>query len=210
MLKRLALGFAVSLSAVSMGASLEKLGQPCRAFNVLAGRVVKDAGGREWLAMMNMNETSGAELLMIDFARNEGKVFRAPAGAGAWALTEVPGKRLVAGTFYDGSWMSFDLKSMAWGKAARVGKEEYIWTAAIGSDGRVYGGTYPHVHLAAVDPVTFEVEDIARPAGAEPNLYLRQTSATPDGKILCQWSTQKLVTMLYDPGTKKFEAVPKS
>ncbi|HZZ41688.1 MAG TPA: PQQ-binding-like beta-propeller repeat protein [Tepidisphaeraceae bacterium] len=212
MLKRLALGIAVcSVAATTMAASLEKLGQPCRAFNILSGRVVKDPSGHEWLAMMNMNENSGAELLMVDFASNHGSLYRAPAGAGAWALIKIPdSNQLIAGTFYDGSFMSFDLGKMAWGKSARAGNQQYIWTASLGSDGRVYGGTYPDGHLAALDLKTFQVEDIPRPAKAAPDLYLRETSATPDGRILCQWATQKIITMLYDPKTKAFSPVPKS
>lgn len=213
MLSRLAAGVAVSLFVGSglYAASLEKVGQPCRAFNCLSGRVVKDGSGTEYLALMNMNEKSGSELLLIDFTKNTGRTFRAPAGAGAWALLKVPDSaQLVAGTFYDGSFMDFDLSKMAWQKANRAGKEEYIWSAAMGSDGRVYGGTYPGAHLAAVDPKTMVVEDIARPDAAAPNLYLRLVSSTPDGRILCAYSTQKPTTMLYDPKTKSFSAVPKS
>jgi hypothetical protein len=112
---------------------------------------------------------------------------------------------LIAGTFYDGSYMAFDLAKMEWEKpAVRCGKEEYIWTAAMGGDGRIYGGTYPGGHLAVLDPATMQVEDIPRPAGAEPNLYLRQTSALPDGRILCGWSTQKITAQIYDPKSKAF------
>src|SRR5688572_18991784 len=67
--------FTVSLSVTSWiillmltsttlaAAELEHLGQPCRAFNVLAGRVVTDSSDRQWLVLSNMNEQSGAELI---------------------------------------------------------------------------------------------------------------------------------------------------
>src|SRR5438876_5007707 len=86
-------------------AKFENLGQPCRSFNVLASRVVKDPAGKEWFVLSNTNETSGVELIFIDFAANTGQTFRAPAGQGAWALNQVPGDRLIVGTYYDGKMM---------------------------------------------------------------------------------------------------------
>ena len=92
-------------------ASLELLGQPCRAVNILAGRVVTDrATGRELLVISNMNEDTGAELIFIDFENNTARVYSAPAGKGFYALNEVPDDRLIIGTFYDCTFMVFDLK----------------------------------------------------------------------------------------------------
>src|SRR5438046_6287969 len=89
--------------------ALEHLGQPCRAFNVLAGRDVIDPAGKEWLVLTNMNEISGCELIFIDFEKNSGNVYRAPAGQGAWALEQV-GDNIIVGTYYDGAFRVFDLK----------------------------------------------------------------------------------------------------
>ena len=186
----------------------ESLGEPCRAFNVLAGRVVTDPAGTEWFVLTNMNEASGMELVFIDPKTNAAKAYKAPAGAGAWALLQVPGDRLVVGTYYDGTFMVFDLKKMEFVKSAKFKGEEYIWNLALGSDGRVYGGTYRGGKLGALDLETNEVEDLGRPTEAEPNLYLRNVSSTPDGRILCNWGTAKKVTMLFDPKTKKFSEVP--
>ena len=58
-----------------------------------------DAAGKEWFVLSNTNETSGVELIFIDFAANTGKTFRAPAGQGAWLLNPVPGDRLIVGTW---------------------------------------------------------------------------------------------------------------
>src|SRR5256885_10014034 len=88
-------------AAPATQSALEPLGQPCRAFNVLAGRDVIDPQGKEWLVLTNMNEISGCELIFIDFENNTGKVYRAPAGQGAWALQQV-GEKLIVGTYYDG------------------------------------------------------------------------------------------------------------
>src|SRR5689334_19089574 len=96
------------LMAVGLArAGVEKLGEPCRAFNVLSARVVRDASGGEFFVLGNMNEVTGLELIFIDLKSGEGKTYRAPAGAGAWAMMEAPENRLVLGTFYDGKFIVF-------------------------------------------------------------------------------------------------------
>lgn len=200
----------LAIAGVNGGADaarLELLGQPCRAKNVLACLMVKDrATGREMLVLSNMNENSGAELIFVDYQNDTAKVYRAPAGAGAWGLNEIPGDRLVVSTFYDGVFMIFDLKKMEFVKVADFPGETYIWTMAMGSDGRIYGGTYPGGKLGALDLTTYEVEDCGAPA--PPNLYLRYVSPTPSGDILCFFNTEKPTTLLYDPATKKFRPAP--
>src|SRR3954465_13221140 len=90
-------------ASAALGAEkFEPLGQPCRAFNVLASRVVRDPAGKEWFVLSNTNETTGVELIFIDFATNTANKYPAPAGQGAWALNQVPGDRLIVGTYYDG------------------------------------------------------------------------------------------------------------
>lgn len=186
---------------------MEYLGAPCRAKNVLAGRVVTDRHSqREWLVLTNMNEKSHMELIFIDFHSNTGRVYRAPAGAGAWALEEVPGDRLIVGTYFDGQFMVFDLKKMAFVKSVGFPGESYIWNLAMGRDGRIYGGTYGGGKLGAFDLRSYTVEDCGAPA--PPNMYLRYVSATPDGRILCSFGMEKPTTLLYDPATKQFSPVP--
>lgn len=199
----------LSLAAAASSAEIVKLGQPCQARNVLAGRVVVDrATGRDMLVLSNMNENAGAELIFIDHEKDTAKVYRAPAGAGSWALNEVPGDRLVVGTFYDGRFMVFDLKKMEFMHVSEFPGESYIWNLAIGSDGRVYGGTYGGGKLGALDLNTYAVEDLGAPA--PPNMYLRNVTALPDGRILCSFGQEKNTTMIFDPAKKEFRPVPKS
>lgn len=188
---------------------VQSLGKPCRARQVLAGRAVRDRQtGRELFVLTNMNESSRAELIFIDPETGAANVSRAPAGSGSWALKEVSGDRLVVGTFYDGQFMVYDLQKRAWVKSVGVPGETYIWNLAQGSDGRIYGGTYGNGKLAAFDLNTYTVEDLGAPA--PPNLYLRLVSATPDGRILCSFGTEKPTTLLFDPKTKQYNPVPKS
>ncbi len=183
------------------------LGQPCRAKNVLAKCLVIDRrDGRERFVLTNMNEQTGCELIFVDFEKNTAEVFRAPAGSGSWALMEVPGDRLVVGTFYDGAFMIFDLNKMEFTNVSRFPGESYIWNLAMGSDGRVYGGTYPGGKLGALDLNTYEVEDCG--AGAPPNLYCRNVSSLPDGRILCHYIQEKPTSLIYDPKSKTYVAPP--
>lgn len=206
----LGISMAIVMTALSVGsaeAKVKLLGEPCRAKNILAGRCVIDPNsGRELLVLTNQNEATNAELLFVDFAANTGKAYSAPAGAGSWALNEVPGNRLVVGTFFDGTFMVFDLKKMAFVKATKFPGEDYIWNQALGKDGRLYGGTYPGGKLGALDLKTYAVEDLGAPA--KPNLYLRNVSALPDGRILCQFMEDKRQTMIFDPDTKAFTPAP--
>ncbi|MFH1743628.1 MAG: hypothetical protein ABIH23_31880 [bacterium] len=186
---------------------LEHLGQPCRAKQILAGIVVTDRDdGRERFVLANDNETYGCELLYIDFENDTGKMYPAPAGAGSWALLEVPGDKLVVGTFYDGVFMVFDLKEKKFIKVADFEGESYIWNLALGGDGRVYGGTYPGGKLGALDLDSYEVEDCGAPA--PPNLYLRHVYPAPGGKIVCSFYMDKPATLVFDPATKTFSPLP--
>jgi hypothetical protein len=191
----------------AMASVVEHLGQPCRAKCILAGRVVtRRATGRECFVLTDMNEATGMELIFIDLERDAAESFRAPAGSGAWALLEVPGDRLIVGTYYDGQFMVFDLKAMKFIKAVGFPGEQYIWKLALGSDGRVYGGTFPGAKLGALDLNTYTVEDLGAPV--LPNLYSRWVSATPEGRILCIFGNNTPATLLFDPATKKFEKLP--
>ncbi len=205
-------GIIVSLCALLLvsaaSAEVISLGQPCRAKNILSGRIVTDrATERELLAMVDMNETTGAELLFIDFEKNTGRKIHCPGGSGAWALNEVPGDRLVIGTFYDGKFMVFDLKKMEFIKDVSFPGESYIWNLALGKDGRIYGGSYGNGKLGALDLNTYQVEDLGNPA--PPNLYCRNVSSLPDGRILCQFGEEKDTVLIFDPDSKMFQPVPK-
>jgi len=188
-------------------AEVEHLGQPCRAKNVLASIVVRDpVDGTDQLVLTNMNEAAGAELLFIDYRKNTGRVVKAPAGDGSWALNEVPGNRLVVGTYYDGMFMVYDLAKREWVKSVKFPGEDYIWNLAMGKDGRIYGGTYPGGKLGALDLDTYELEDCGAPA--RPNMYLRYVTATPDGRIFCQFGMDRNQTKIYDPDSKQWSDAP--
>ncbi len=183
------------------------VGRPCRAHNVLAGRVIVDPRtGKEVLVLADMNETSGAELILIELASGAARSYRAPAGQGSWALLDAGEGKLVVGTFYDGRFMVFDMRRRRFVGTVPFAGESYIWNLAVGKDKRIYGGTYPGGKLGALDLANLVVEDCGAPA--QPNMYLRYVSALPDGRILCSFGTEKPTTLIYDPSQKAFLSPP--
>lgn len=196
------------MSVTALAGTFQSLGKPCHAFNVLASCTVKDPAGREWFVLSNTNEATGLELIFIDFHNNTAHTYRAPAGQGAWLLNQVPGNRLVAGTYYDGTLLVFDLKSMSFIKTIPFPGEKYFWTGVMGGDGRLYGGTYPGGKLGALNLTNYKLQDCGAPA--PPNLYCRTVSVTPDGRLLCHFVTSNPVTKLFDPQTGKWSDPPAS
>ena len=187
--------------------SLKPIAQPCLAKNMLSGVSVTDrTTGRELFIVTNSSEVSGLELLVIDVQQDTARMIKAPAGQGAWGILEVPGDRLVIGTYYDGTFLVFDLRKMEFIQAVKAPGEEYIWTVALGGDGRIYGGTYPGGKLIALDLGTYAIEDCGNPA--PPNMYLRSVCSLPDGRLLCNLGYEKPVTMIFDPAAKAFSPAP--
>jgi len=198
----------VSVIAADNPAAMKPIAEPCRSRNVLSARFLTDpTTGHESLAMVDMNEMTGAELLMTDLKTGKGTSYKCPAGQGGWALLEVSGNRLIIGTFFDGQYMVFDLVKRVFVKSVGLPSESYIWEFALGSDGRLYGGTYSGARLISLDLNDYTVRDCGAPA--PPNMYLRNLSSLPDGRILCNFGMEKPTTLIYDPSTSKFEAVPK-
>ena len=205
----LLLNFALVLAAASgvpIG-TVEDLGQPARARNILTGLVVRDrSSGRDTLVLSNNNEAAGAELIFLDFDQNVAQVFHSSSPAGFIGLSEVPGGRLALGAFYDGSITIFDLNRMQFVRSLQFPNQTYVWGFAMGSDGRAYCGTYPGARLGALDLSTYSLEDLGD--GAPPNFYLRNVLAVPDGRILCQFMVQDAKWLVFDPNLKRFDGVP--
>ena len=187
--------------------TLYLVGRPCLAKNILAGVTVTDrATGHELFIITNSSEGSGLELFVIDVEQNTARVIKAPAGQGSWAIREVPGDRLIIGTYYDGTFLVFDLVKMEFTHSVKVPGEEYIWNLTLGGDGRAYGGTYPGGKLIALDLDTYAIEDCGNPA--LPNMYLTGLSTLGDGRIIGNFGYEKPVTMIYDIAGKKFQPAP--
>jgi hypothetical protein len=190
-----------------MSHSLEitALAQPCRAKQLLFGCVEPDpSDGRERLWLTNMNETTGGELISVDFEHDTAEVYNWPTGHGSWHILRVPGDLLVISTYYDGKFVVFDMVSKKFTHVADFPGESYIWDMALGSDGRVYGGTYDGAKLGAVDPQTGEFEDCGNPFDDEGNMYLRHVKNTPAGDIACTYGFAHKRFAIYKVREKQF------
>jgi len=185
-----------------------RIAEPCRARQVLHGRVVVDpSDGRERLWLTNMNEAQGGELIAVDFESDTAEVYRWPAGHGSWCVLPLPGDRLAVSTYYDGKFLLFDLKAKEFTGVVDFPGESYIWDMAIGGDGRVYGGTYSGAKLGCFDPDTGEFEDCGTPVADTGNLYLRNVIATPDGNIACTFGYAESSFQVYNVETGEFRLV---
>jgi outer membrane protein assembly factor BamB len=191
---------------MSRSLNVTPVAEPCRARQVLDGRVVVDpTDGRERLWLTNMNEAQGGELIAVDFERDTAEVHVWPAGQGSWCVLPLPGDRLAVSTYYDGKFLLFDMRSKEFTRVIGFPGESYIWTMAVGSDGRVYGGTYDGAKLGCFDPDTGQFEDCGSPVEGTGNLYLRTVMPTPNGDIACTFGYETPSLQVYRIATKRFE-----
>jgi len=181
------------------------LAEPCRARQVLHGCVVVDpADGRERLWLTNMNEDKGGELIAVDFERDRADVYPWPAGQGSWCVLPLPKERAAISTYYDGKFLLFDLRTKTFIHVIGFPGESYIWNMAVGSDGRVYGGTYSGAKLGCFDPETGAFEDCGTPVAGTGNLYLRSVMATPAGDVACAFGYASQSLQVYRVATREF------
>jgi sugar lactone lactonase YvrE len=80
----------------------------------------------------------------------------------------------------------FDLRTRTWKDPLREGREKYFWNLTIGSDGNVYGGTWPGCSLLRYDPVRHTLENLGRASDNAKNLYSRQVWGELPGTIFVQ------------------------
>ncbi len=198
-------------------ASARLLGQPCKAFQFLAGAAVYNpVNEKELFVITSSSETQPMNLVFVDRKAEQSSTAQAPSGTGAWALAQLPNPSLLAvGTHPGGKVMVFDMNKWAFTATAQFPGESYVWNFAPGKDGRFYFGTYPGGKLGAFDPAGLTGDSPALTVGdcgapLPPNLYLRLVSTLPDGRILCSMGMQQPGVRIYDPATQKFSEPPEA
>jgi hypothetical protein len=142
----------------------ELLGRPCRNFNILASTVIIDPlDGREKLVLSNFAAGQTGNLIFVDTATGEGESIPLPGDAGAWGLVNWNNEKLVVGTCPQYAYLHcLDLSSRTWAEPLSDPGEKYFWKMTLGSDGNVYGGTWPGCSLLRYDPVTHTLENMGR------------------------------------------------
>jgi hypothetical protein len=167
-------------------AYFKAIAEPCRNFNILGSTVITDPkDGREKLVLSNFAAGTTGNLIFIDTKTGEGEAIKLPGDEGAWALLNLSNEKLLVGTCAGYGYLhSLDLKSRTWAEPLRDPHEKYIWNLTMGSDGMVYGGTYPGCVLLRYDPKAHKLENMGRASDNTKNLYSRNVSGKLQGYIL--------------------------
>lgn len=164
----------------------ERLAEPSRNFNVLNKTTVIDPkDGREKLVLSNFAAGALGNIVLIDTETGEGESVPLPADNGAWALHNWNDEKLIVGTCAQYAYLHvLDLKTRKWAEPLRDGKETYFWNFTQGSDGMIYGGTYPGCVLLRYDPNRHVLENLGRASTNPKNLYSRTVYGDLPGYII--------------------------
>ena len=124
---------------------LHSLGQPCRNFQILGiGKLIDPRDEVEKVVLSNFAAGSTGNLVIVDPETGAGEDIRLPGDSGAWAVLNWRDEKLLVGTCGSYGYLHcLDLVTRQWAEARRDPHETYIWNLCVGSDGLVYGGTYP-------------------------------------------------------------------
>jgi hypothetical protein len=97
-----------------------------------------------------------------------------------------------------------DLAAREWAEPLRDPGETYIWNLTVGSDGLIYGGTYPGCVLLRYDPEGHHLENLGRASDHADNLYSRMVYGGIPGHILVSCGTAEPHLALWSMETGEF------
>lgn len=179
------------------------LGAPCRNFCVLSAIQIKDPmDSREKFILSSFVSGGTGRLVFIDIQTGGGESIELPGDEGAWALLNLNNEKLLVGTCgLKGYLHCLDLKSRAWAEPLRDENETYIWNLVLGSDGMVYGGTYPGCVLLRYNPEKHILENISRMSLHAGNQYSRNVFGNAPGRIFINCGYDKPHASMYDLST---------
>lgn len=163
----------------------QELGFPCRNFCIFASETFMDPkDNRRKYALSSFVAGGTGVIAIIDIESGEGEGIEIPADEGAWALYCWNNERLLIGTCAKFGYLHcLDLKTRTWLPSLRDENERYFWNLVPGSDGRVYGGTWPGGVLLRYDPKSHKLENMGRMSPEKDNNYTRPLYNGADGKI---------------------------
>jgi hypothetical protein len=165
--------------------SVRRLGEHCRNFCIFNTVVLVDpARGREELCLSNFVAGGTGNLVFVDTTTREGRSLSLPSDSGAWALWLWDPETLLVGTCPQrGALHRLDLRHRTWAPELRVEGETYIWNLVRGSDGFVYGGTWPGCALLRYDPASHTLRRLARLSESEADCYSRPIHTEREGLL---------------------------
>ena len=128
------------------------IAEPCRNFCIFAHTIIVDPiDGKEKIVLSNFSEGGTGSVIIIDPESREHETVKIPSDEGAWALINYENEKLVVGTCSKYGYVhTLDLRSRKWLESLRDKDERYIWNMTLGSDGMIYGGTWPGLFTVAV------------------------------------------------------------
>ncbi|TNJ63063.1 hypothetical protein FE784_27715 [Paenibacillus hemerocallicola] len=141
--------------------------------------------GREKLVLSNFAAGQTGNLIFVDTITGAGESVPIPGDAGAWGLVNWNNEKLVVGTCPQHAYLHcLDLKTRSWAEPLSDPGEKYFWKMTLGSDGNVYGGTWPGCSLLRYDPVTHTLDNMGRASDNPKNQYSRPVDGSLPGYIL--------------------------
>ena len=167
-------------------ARYEYVAKPSRNFNILGHTSITDPwDGREKYVLSNFALGGTGTVVLIDVLTGDGESFALPVGNGAWGIVNWHDEKLVIGTCVDQAYLHvFDLKSRTWAEPLPSVGESYFWQMTIGSDDKIYGGTYPGCSLMQYDPIAHSLVNLGRVSDNAKNMYSRPVFGEAPGYIL--------------------------
>jgi hypothetical protein len=183
------------------------LGEPCRNYNILAVAALKDPlDGRSKVVLSSYVAEGTGCLVFVDPATGQGEQVALPADSGAWALLNDHDERLLVGTCASYGYLhSLDLRSRSFAAPLRAEGETYIWQLCVGSDGMVYGGTWPGCVLLRYDACTHQLTSLGKVSDVVGNCYSRYVHGQVPGKILIDCGWEECHISLYDIASGTFQ-----
>lgn len=183
----------------------EFLAKPCRNFQFLAiDKLVDPQDGREKMVLSNFAAGAVGNVVLCDPVTGEGESFLLPGDEGGEGMLNLDDEKLLVGTSARFGYLHcLDLKTRKWAKPLRDPGETYIWNLCRGSDGMVYGGTFPGGMLLRYDPLQHTLENMGRVSDDPANLYTRHVYGGIPGHILVQCGMNSPHLSLWNIATRQ-------
>lgn len=195
--------------AISDAGRYAAVSEPCRNFNILGSLVLIDPkDGKEKFVLSNFAAGALGNLIFIDTETGEGESVKLPGDNGAWALLNYNNEKILVGTCAtNGYLLSLDLKTRTWAEPLRDQNETYIWNLTLGSDGMVYGGTYPGNVLLQYNPKEHVLKNLGKVTANVKDLYSRMVYGENPGYIMVTGGFDKPYLVAWDIDAKSFKTV---
>ena len=185
------------------------LAKPCRNFNILGAASFTDPlDGVEKVAVTSFAHGHKGIMIIFDPLSEGGETYEFPEDWGAWAVYNHKNECILLGTSSQYGYLHrFDLRSRKWTGSLRSETEEYIWDFTLGSDGRIYAGTYHGCKLLRYDPETHVLDDLGKITKREGMLYSRLVYGRMPGYIVVYTGMQVEEILVYHIATGEIEAI---